>query len=421
MFSLLRRLGRTLLVYLHRLQYKALCTALSSLIVGTLLTSVLPAYANETGIVGEQEAVSKINQYREGILNLEGDIAVKQGEINQDTKKEQNLLAELSELDLVLNNHKRKLNELIASSDKQKLVIAEQEVELEKIRKQRDNVRKHLEKRSTAFYTMGDIGMINATFSNRTLPDLLTFRNSFQELIQYDKKILKAYQATLDLREKAQKALKLENEVLQGFVNRAKEEEEEVAIAKAQLLAKIEEIRGKRNLRKQAVRELRNNSRSLANSIAKVKDEFLQKQQKFAESKGTLPMPVANSQIVTRYHHWASNKFGEQTRCDGIEIEVPDHTTVRAIGDGKVIYSGYLEGYGNTVIINHGMNYYTVTARLEELFVKTGAEVKQNEEIALTGDTATLFSNGIYFEIRHKQHQQDPLSWIDREQVVIKD
>ncbi len=368
----------------------------------------------------DDQTMEKFNRFHEGLLELEGDIAVHQGEINEEKRKEGRLLRQISQLDKELNSHQQKLNKLLDNSERQKETIVKQNEELDILRERRDEVMKHFQKRSSAFYMLGNIGLFNAVFSRHTLPELLTFRSAFDELIKYDKKVLQAYSSTLDLQERGRNALKLESKVMQDFVLMAEAERQKVEIAREKLEKKLAQVKGERSMRKQAIKELREISKDLAQSMAEVKDEFLKNQKVFKESKGTLPMPVDDGLIITRFHHMRKSEFGDKTRCDGIEIDVPDRSEVHAIGGGKIIYSGYLEGYGNTVIINHGMHYYTVTSRLEEVFAKVGSRIEQNETIGLSGATATLFTNGIYLEVRHKQRQQDPLSWIDRKFVRFK-
>ena len=63
----------------------------------------------------------------------------------------------------------------------------------------------------------------------------------------------------------------------------------------------------------------------------------------------------------------------------------------------KSSFSGYIRGFGNTVIIHHGFEYYTVTSRIEKILVKKGQKVKQGQSIGVTGDTATLLMKDSIF------------------------
>jgi len=64
------------------------------------------------------------------------------------------------------------------------------------------------------------------------------------------------------------------------------------------------------------------------------------------------------------------------------------------------------------IIIDHGKNYYTVYAHLEETFKSKGDMVEKEEVIATAGDAGSLSGPGLYFEVRHHGKPIDPLEWI---------
>ena len=109
--------------------------------------------------------------------------------------------------------------------------------------------------------------------------------------------------------------------------------------------------------------------------------------------------------------------MGVESVSTGITLEAPDGTKVKAIFDGTVHYAGYLRGYGNTIIINHGYQYYSVISRAETLLKEEGDTVMTGEDIAVMGETATLVEEGLYFEIRHDTATLDPLLWLDKNKL----
>ena len=66
------------------------------------------------------------------------------------------------------------------------------------------------------------------------------------------------------------------------------------------------------------------------------------------------------------------------------------------------------------IIIDHGKNYYTVYAHLEETFKSKGDEVEAGEVIATVGDTGSLEGARLYFEVRHHGKPVDPLAWLKK-------
>ncbi len=83
----------------------------------------------------------------------------------------------------------------------------------------------------------------------------------------------------------------------------------------------------------------------------------------------------------------------------GIDIANSYKTPIYASGAGKVIFSGYKNGYGRTVIIDHGYGYKTVYGHNSVLLVDKGDWVEKGEQIAKMGSTGTSTGNHCHFEV----------------------
>jgi len=88
---------------------------------------------------------------------------------------------------------------------------------------------------------------------------------------------------------------------------------------------------------------------------------------------------------------------------DGINISVPEGTSVRAAESGVVAYAGNaLKGYGNLVLIKHPNGFVTAYANNGELSVKRGESVKRGQVIAKSGDSGNVTAPQLHFELRNK-------------------
>jgi murein DD-endopeptidase MepM/ murein hydrolase activator NlpD len=98
---------------------------------------------------------------------------------------------------------------------------------------------------------------------------------------------------------------------------------------------------------------------------------------------------------------------------DGINIALPEGTSVRAAEDGKVAYAGSaLKGYGNLVLIRHSNGFVTAYANNGELNVKSGDAVKRGQVIAKSGQTGDVASPQLHFELRKGQTPVDPTNYL---------
>jgi murein DD-endopeptidase MepM/ murein hydrolase activator NlpD len=98
---------------------------------------------------------------------------------------------------------------------------------------------------------------------------------------------------------------------------------------------------------------------------------------------------------------------------EGINIAVPEGTSIRAADDGVVAYSGNeLKGYGNLVLIRHAGGYVTAYAHAKQLMVKRGDTVKRGDVIGLAGQTGAVTSPQLHFEVRKGAAALDPMKYI---------
>lgn len=95
---------------------------------------------------------------------------------------------------------------------------------------------------------------------------------------------------------------------------------------------------------------------------------------------------------------------------EGINIAVPEGTSIRAADGGVVAYAGNeLKGYGNLVLIRHTGGYVTAYAHAKELLVKRGDTVKRGDVIAKAGQTGAVSSPQLHFEVRKGATALDPM------------
>jgi len=93
-----------------------------------------------------------------------------------------------------------------------------------------------------------------------------------------------------------------------------------------------------------------------------------------------------------------------------IDINAPHGASIRASKNGIVAYSGWMNGYGNTVVIEHAGGYSTLYAHCSSLGVSKGKNVASGEIIAKVGATGRATGPHVHFEIRYGNKPLNPLS-----------
>lgn len=148
-----------------------------------------------------------------------------------------------------------------------------------------------------------------------------------------------------------------------------------------------------------------------------------------------LKIPVANSTITKNYAAqnsslrsvpqdlkliWPargriSSPFGERwgRMHWGIDLALPIGENVVAAASGKVIWSGWINGYGMTVIIDHGKGYRTLYAHNSSLIVRSGDNVRQAQLIAKSGNTGFSTGPHLHFEVQKDDQALDPMDFLN--------
>ena len=93
----------------------------------------------------------------------------------------------------------------------------------------------------------------------------------------------------------------------------------------------------------------------------------------------------------------------------GVDYAAPTGTPVRAVGEGKVEFAGWQNGYGNVVQLDHGNGHATTYAHLNRIEVEDGQRVEQGQRIGTVGATGWATGPHLHFEFRINERHKDPL------------
>ena len=94
-----------------------------------------------------------------------------------------------------------------------------------------------------------------------------------------------------------------------------------------------------------------------------------------------------------------------------MNIAAPAGTAVRAAADGQVVYRGSeLEGFGNLLLVKHDDGFVTAYAHNDSMLVKKGDQVRKGQVIAKVGQTGSVTTPQLHFEIRQESQPVNPVA-----------
>jgi septal ring factor EnvC (AmiA/AmiB activator) len=120
---------------------------------------------------------------------------------------------------------------------------------------------------------------------------------------------------------------------------------------------------------------------------------------------GQLAWPVNG--VLTSTFGW---RWGRMH--NGIDIGASTGSTIRAAAAGQVFFAGWMGGYGNTVLIDHGGGMTTLYAHQSQINVGDGQQVGKGDTLGLVGSTGNSTGPHLHFEVRIGGVPKNPLAYL---------
>ncbi|MDR2772563.1 MAG: M23 family metallopeptidase [Elusimicrobiota bacterium] len=118
--------------------------------------------------------------------------------------------------------------------------------------------------------------------------------------------------------------------------------------------------------------------------------------------------------IITSHFGFRRNPFLNSYRDfhSGIDIANVKNTSVNVTANGVVVFSGWQSGYGNIVVVDHGYDYRSAYAHLNQRYVQVGDTVKRGQTIGGMGATGTATGSHVHYEVHFKGKSINPFSYL---------
>ncbi|HID97775.1 MAG TPA: hypothetical protein EYP57_06270 [Thermodesulfobacteriaceae bacterium] len=366
---------------------------------------------------------NELKTQQKRLKSLQEEIAIHREHASDIEKSRESVLQELETLNRDIQTQWQRLQDT-----KQQWTIKELEL-LEAARncsRQKTDLQRlqvQVERRLRALSRFGAVGSFNVLFAAETIPELISRETYLKTILDQDRKQRHIYQTRLRLLSEKKIQLEHQRKELQEAAVQIKAEAELLEERKQQRRSFLEELRLQSELYDEMLAELRSAEQSLHEIIHKLNQErqkelsysgHLALTDSFLAQKGKLNPPVSGS--ISRPKR-GNSQYG--LKGPGIVIAAHWGSEIRSVFDGTVVFNDPLRGFGNVLIINHGDQYYTLMAQGMKFFKKVGQKVVQGEIVGLVGGGPWI-DGGIYFEIRNRDRQEDPLEWLDLRGVRLR-
>jgi len=243
---------------------------------------------------------------------------------------------------------------------------------------------------------------------------LLTENKYLTILAEHQENIISDYLETLDELNTSLFRIKKKKTEINNLVLSSEQKNKELTFQEKKYRSLINKINSHKESYQKTIHELQGRAEQLQNLMEKIMKHPSSLPFHLIplyEKKGGLPWPLPG-RITSSFGLQKHPKFNTITKNNGIEISPKENSVVKSIHPGIVVYTDYFHGYGNLIIIDHGMSYYSLYGHCSNFFVKKGDIVHSGQPIALVGESGSLSGVSLYFEIRYKTKPLDPLKWL---------
>jgi len=133
-----------------------------------------------------------------------------------------------------------------------------------------------------------------------------------------------------------------------------------------------------------------------------------------APASAPVPLVASSSGFVWPVHGVVTSGFGWRwgRMHEGIDIAVANGTAVVSAASGTVIIAGWMGGYGNLVVVDHGNGISTAYGHNTTVTVGPGQHVAQGQLIAYSGNTGHSTGPHVHFEVRVGGSPVDPFGYL---------
>lgn len=116
--------------------------------------------------------------------------------------------------------------------------------------------------------------------------------------------------------------------------------------------------------------------------------------------------PVENAKVTSKYGY--RRIFGRSQFHKGIDLAAKYGSPIYSTGSGKVVYAGWVRGYGRFIEIDHENGYKTRYAHSSRLRVKVGQQVEENQHIADLGCSGRCTGPHLHYEVKKNGKHVNP-------------
>lgn len=364
---------------------------------------------------------SRIAQEEARMRILEKQISDHQRQAKQMGEKEKGVLGQINSLDQKKKVTEQRIKVLELKLEKVKNTIAGLQAEVKLTEGELEEMMGILENRLVDIYKYGGVAEFNLLLSSASAHEAMETSFLLHKIALQDESLIGEMLQKKDRLLKAAEQMKHQEKELAANTASLSSERKTYReeISKSNVF--LDKVRKERSLHEQAARELQQSQKEIQQTVMALMKKKREEEARgapraatqytYLPSGGQLAWPI-QGQITSSFGMRVHPTFKTKIVHTGIDIKGAQGTPVGAAGPGEVLFAGWLRGYGQVIIIDHGNNLSTVYAHLSSMSVREGAAVKKGQTIGAVGSTGVATGAHLHFEVRVGGEARDPMKYL---------
>ncbi len=297
--------------------------------------------------------------------------------------------------------------------------ICQTEEEIRKAQAYLEQRQKVLNLRVRSIYKFGQLNYLEVIMGAKSFSDFANRLELLKRIIQSDYSLILEIQDQKAKIEAKKAELEQDRARLDALAEEAKKVQAEVAKKKAEQQRVLDNAKANKAAAAQMEQDLIARSNAVKDLIqerirqaeAARQEESGGSDDNYVQGTGQLSWPCSGV-ITSPYGYRTHPIFGRTIYHSGMDIGVDYGTPIHAADSGTVIYSGWISGYGNAVIIDHGGGMQTLYGHNQSLNVSEGQSVSKGDVIAFAGSTGNSTGPHCHFEVEINGQAVDPMGYL---------
>ena len=404
--------------------------AVAGILVGAMLVSVVASGIVYAGAASSSELKDKLS-------SLEDQKAEIKKELDSTANKVSDVEKTRAALQKEITLTKEEIETVKAYIERLQQQIDVKSTELESAQKALEAKEENFSQTVRTTYEQGDISYLEVLLNSSSFSDLLNRLDIVSTIMDDNKKIVAEYTAAKeDIQQKRDDLQKTQAEQVQ-YQDNLNYKAEKLKSSEEQQKALQESLEAYQKEQKAEYERITSEMDTVSDQIAEQSRKEAEAAAKAAaaakaqkkNSSGSSPVTTTGSGSATRYsgtftwplpgytnassaYGWRTHPiFGTRKFHKGEDIPAPTGVAIVAAASGTVTTAGWVSGYGNYTVINHGGGVMTAYGHQSAIYVSVGQTVSAGQTIGAVGSTGNSTGPHLHFEVYVNGATQNPMSY----------